>query len=122
MCFLFLKAFLLTSVVVILLQVKIGDGTVEDHTIIWLEGSSMTRPLHRVVSGGVLAIRDLWMTFTGNIKTPEDTIGSRSQPSQRLQFKRSPAHRAKMAEKKLKDQMRKESMDNNRSKKPEISH
>ena len=87
-----LKSFLITSIIVILLQLKVGGGTVEDHTIIWLENSLITRPLHYVVAGGVAVTRDLWFTVTGNVNTKfKDTmVSKKSLPGRRsLKFKRS---------------------------------
>lgn len=64
-----LKSFLLTGLIIILLQIRIGKSTIEDHTITWLESSSITRPLYHVTSGGAMALRNLWGTIVGNIET-----------------------------------------------------
>ena len=60
-----LKSFLLTGIVVVLLQVKIGDRTFEERAMIWIQTSSMVRPLHDVASGGVEMIGDIWKSFSG---------------------------------------------------------
>ena len=82
--FFIMKSFLLTIFLVILLQVRVGGRTIEDRAMTWIETSSITRPLHRVVAGGATFIRDIWAsisqsvekTLNGQIESP--TPGDRS--------------------------------------------
>ena len=58
--FFILKSLLLTSIVVLLLQIKIGRHTFEERITVWLHNASVILPLNEVASGGMKAIKDLW--------------------------------------------------------------
>ena len=56
--FFVLKTFLFTFLVVALLQVRIGGDTIEEHTLMWFEGTPVHRSMNEVVSGGAMLIED----------------------------------------------------------------
>ena len=62
-----LKSFLTAVALVILLQIKIGQGTIEEHTTGWFQNSAIISPLYGVVNGGAALINDLWIRVSGGI-------------------------------------------------------
>lgn len=55
----FLKTFLLTMVVVLLLQIPIGEQSIEDHAVGWAQNSALISPFETVAKGGSKLIQDL---------------------------------------------------------------
>ena len=54
----FARTLVFTLVVVILLQVKIGEFTLEQRAIDWYRSSSVTQPVQQVADGGAKIVRD----------------------------------------------------------------
>jgi hypothetical protein len=95
-----LKSLVITVVIMIGLQVKIGNTTMEDLVHHWIQTSSLSNYLHSVSSGAVLAIRNTAMTakeFVGETFGHEST----AQKAGRLSFdlKRSQKYQEEQAEK-----------------------
>lgn len=57
--FFFLKTLIMTLVVVLLLQIRVGDYTLEDHAHLFVKTSSLTYPLQVAADGASRAIRDV---------------------------------------------------------------
>lgn len=55
----FVKMLLLTLVIVLLLQIKFDEHTVEAHAMGWVQSASITQPLNMVAHGAAKATRDL---------------------------------------------------------------
>lgn len=53
------KTLILTAVLTMLMQVKIGDVTLEERTVDWLENSSTAEWIQEVASGGAVAVTHL---------------------------------------------------------------
>ncbi|MDC0980310.1 hypothetical protein OAQ84_01100 [Bdellovibrionales bacterium] len=64
-----IKTLIGTFVVVVLLQIKIGEGTVERHVMGWIHQSEMTAPIQEAAHGGVIAIRELWKKIVSGVGT-----------------------------------------------------
>lgn len=56
--FFVVKAFLFTIAVVILLQIKVGDSTIEERSHTLLQQSAIHKTLSKVALGAVTAIKD----------------------------------------------------------------
>lgn len=55
----FLKLFCLTVVLVLFMQIQVGEQTIEWHTMQWVHTSSLVGPLNGVAQGGAKVMRDL---------------------------------------------------------------
>ena len=58
--FFVLKNFFLAAIIVLLLQIKVGHRTFEEHITVWLQTSSIVLPLHDVASGSVEILKKFW--------------------------------------------------------------
>ncbi len=76
-----LKAFLASVLIVLAMQIHVGQLTVERHTQNWLETSPIAGYLEKVASGAVLAIRNATKSITQMtsqaLGTPETQRASR---------------------------------------------
>ena len=54
----FVKTFLIGLVAIILMQLKVGESTVETHAISFVQSSAIVEPLRAVADGGAKALRD----------------------------------------------------------------
>lgn len=80
----FIKCLVMTFIVVILLQVKIGNMTLEERTKNWAAESSLVAPLEDVAKGGVKGIREAWKSLTGNFsKKIKNQFENNNVPGQR---------------------------------------
>ena len=52
---------------VVLLQIKVGQGTIEEHTTRWLHSSPLIIPLYDVANGGSAFLQDIWVKISGNV-------------------------------------------------------
>ena len=55
----FFKLFLLTVAIVLVMQIKVGERSVESHAMGWVQTSALVAPMNSVASGGAKAVRDL---------------------------------------------------------------
>ena len=53
-----IKSIAVTILIVLLLQIKIGNDTIEDQAVFWFHSSSLVQPMQTVVDGGVKLIRN----------------------------------------------------------------
>lgn len=84
--FFVIKSFIISIVLIMFLQVKLGNTTVENHTFSWIHGSAIGKHLAKVAEGGTLVIKNgitsitqfISKTISGNSKIiPETTKASR---------------------------------------------
>ena len=79
-----IKCIVMTAVVVLFMQVKVGSSTLEEKTMWFVSASPLVQPLQKVADGAVLVVRDVWRTFTGNIHTNfSNSVTPKNQPGQR---------------------------------------
>jgi hypothetical protein len=57
-----IKSLVITVVLVILMQVKVGNASIEDYSQHWLTRSSVSIYIQSVAAGGALALRNLAMS------------------------------------------------------------
>ena len=99
----FIKTIVLTLVVIMLLQIKVGEHTLEQRATTWARKSAVAASLQEVAHGGVLALRDGWRKFYGlfsgevkNILKSDEAPGNRSLG---ISFERSKKYFQEKAEK-----------------------
>ena len=56
--FFVVKTFLFTLALVVLMQIKIGELTIEDHTHAYIQDSAIHTTLAKVATGAVVAMKD----------------------------------------------------------------
>ena len=54
----FLKLFGLTLVLVLAMQIQVGEISIEEHAMSWVQSSTITSPLNGVAHGGAKLFRD----------------------------------------------------------------
>lgn len=54
-----LKTFVLTIAIVIVMQVQVGERTLENHALSWVQTSPIVSPLNSVARGGAKVIREM---------------------------------------------------------------
>jgi hypothetical protein len=88
-----IKSAVVTAVLIVLMQVRFGDMTAEEHTIDFVTSSALVAPLEEVAQGAVKAMRDGWNKFSGtwnhNVKGVVDTENLPGYRQARLQIQRS---------------------------------
>ena len=52
------KTLAFTVVIVLLLQVKVGNDTLEDRAVFWFRSSPLIEPIQTVVDGGARLVRN----------------------------------------------------------------
>lgn len=60
-----LKSLAFTLLIVLLLQVKIGNDTLEDRAVFWFRSSPLVQPMQKVVDGGVKVLQQSFGKLTG---------------------------------------------------------
>jgi hypothetical protein len=99
-----LKAFLVSVIITVCLQIKVGNSSIESQASLWLQTSSLPVYLTKVSQGAVLAIRNAGgaaKDFVG--KTFNRDSGSARAGRLNLQFKRSPTAEAEPLAEKTKE-------------------
>jgi hypothetical protein len=54
----FAKTFALTVAVVLVMQIQVGNHTLENHAMSWVQSSSVVAPLHSVARGAGKMLKD----------------------------------------------------------------
>jgi hypothetical protein len=77
----FLKTFILTIAVVIVMQIQVGDRSLETHAMGWVQSSGMSAPLSDVARGAAKMTRD----FTGKISAMiRDNVSKNKKEDSRI--------------------------------------
>ncbi len=63
----FVKTFLLTLVVVLAMQVRIGERSVEQHAVSFVQSSAVTMPLNQAAGGAAKLVKDLTQKISNSI-------------------------------------------------------
>lgn len=63
--FFFVKSLILTVIVVMLMQIEVGDNTVEQKAMMWIESSPIVSPLREAAEGGAKLVRQGWKQVAG---------------------------------------------------------
>ena len=79
-----IKMAVIAFVVVILMQIRVGDESVENHAHNFIQTSAAVLYLREVAEGGLAAVHDGWSKLTSNIKTRYwSKYDSKNAPGQR---------------------------------------
>jgi len=62
-----IKSFVLTVLIVVLLQMKVGSATLESSSQRWLQKSSVSVYIQSVAAGGALALKNLYYSAKSGI-------------------------------------------------------
>jgi hypothetical protein len=82
----FARTMVLTFVAVLLLQVRWGTTTLEDHTMNFLTSSALVKPIDQTASGMVIFIRNTWNRVTKSINTNfTNALRRENQPGSRFE-------------------------------------
>lgn len=96
-----LKSLAVTIVIVLLLQIKVGNDTLEDRAVFWFRSSPTVQPLQTVVNGGVKFVRNGFHKLTALFDwNPSKSLSN--QPGKRdlnFQIERSRQYLRDQAEK-----------------------
>ena len=99
----FSKSLAITLIIVFLLQIRVGNSTLEEKAMFWIHDSYIMAPVQKAAEGAVLMIRDSWNALTKNINTKyADSVKRENQPGFRdvkIHFDRSKAYLEEQARK-----------------------
>lgn len=90
--FYFFKSLVLTFVFVFVLQIRIGNQSLEDRALFWIHDSQVMVPLQEVAEGGVKILQRMWDTLTRGLQRNfKEKLSWETRPGERelIQIKRS---------------------------------
>lgn len=91
-----LKGLIVALVITMLMQIQIGNSTIETHAHLWIESASVPGYVHQVSSGAVLAIRNATKATTDFVsKSMGHESGSQKADRVNLGFKRNAKYEEK---------------------------
>lgn len=64
------RTFVLTVAVVMVMQINVGERTIENHALAWVQTSPVVAPLNHVAKGAAKLVKDAVATVKQNIKNP----------------------------------------------------
>lgn len=67
-----LKCFAATSLLIVLMQVKVGGNSIESYSFRWLQHSTASQYIQSVAAGGVMAIRNLGFSLKKGVASTVD--------------------------------------------------
>ncbi len=83
--FFFIRILCVTMVVVLLMQVRWGDQTIEDHTMVFLTTSNFVAPIDETAQAAGIFIRNTWTRVTKSLNTRfSHSLRGDNQPGLRL--------------------------------------
>lgn len=83
--FFFLRIMFFTAVTVLLMQVRWGEETIENHTMNLLTTSAIVAPIDTTAQGAVVFIRNSWNSMTKSFNTRfSNSLRGDNQPGSRL--------------------------------------
>jgi ABC-type sulfate transport system permease component len=79
--FFVLKSFLLTVILVVAMQVKVGNYSLEQYSQWWLQKSSVSTYVQSVAAGGALALKNLFFSVKSSVTGTVDSYrqGAKAQ-------------------------------------------
>lgn len=83
----FIKTILFTLIVVLLMQIQVGERTVEDHAMSWVQTSVIVSPLNGVAQGAAQAIRDLTTALYNGVRGGEKKDKKDKKEERRSSFR-----------------------------------
>lgn len=74
----FFKTLIISFIAVLVMQIEISGGTIEDHVLGMIRTSSISEPVHRVADGATKVIRNGWNTVSRWINKNRPAVGERA--------------------------------------------
>lgn len=68
--FFFVKTFVLTVAIIVLMQIEVGQRSIESHALSWIHTSPIIAPLNGAAKGASKLIRDTYDSIQKKIKNP----------------------------------------------------
>ncbi len=68
--FFFIKTLVLTLALVTLMQIEVGQRSIESHALAWVHTSPMVAPLNSAAKGAAKLIRESYDSLQKNFKNP----------------------------------------------------
>lgn len=91
----FFKSLAITFAIIFLMQIRLGESTLEEKAMFWVHDSFVTSPIQEAAEGAALLVRDTWKMLTKNINTKfKKSVEAENQPGFRdirLKLERSQA-------------------------------
>jgi len=80
-----LRSFIVTVIIVVAMQVKVGNSSLESYSQWWLQKSSVSVYIQSVAAGGALALKNLYFNVKSGITGTVDSYrqGSKAQEAHR---------------------------------------
>lgn len=83
----FLKTLILTLALIIVLQLKVGEHTLEDRAVSVFKSSIVEEPLTKIAQGGALLVRRAVFLIQEKINGGEEKKESETSPKKKSGFK-----------------------------------
>lgn len=77
----FIKTLFLTVALVLIMQIRVGDHTIEAHALSWVKTSAVVSPLNHVARGGAKLLRDLTQRLSNGMNSPDKKEKTQEAPS-----------------------------------------
>lgn len=65
----FVKTVAVTLLLVVVLQIKVGPSSLENHAVTFFKGSTVSQPLTQVAQGGAKIVREMVLTIHEKINS-----------------------------------------------------
>ena len=83
----FVKTFCLTIALVLAMQVEVGNKTIENHAMSWMQSSMIVTPLNTVARGGAKLARDLTGYVSGKVKNNTKNVDNKKEEKKSSSFR-----------------------------------
>ncbi|WP_295905156.1 hypothetical protein [uncultured Bdellovibrio sp.] len=67
-----LKCFACTALLIVLMQVKVGGASIENHSFHWLQNSTASQYIQSAAAGGAMALRNLGKSLKDGVASTVD--------------------------------------------------
>ncbi|WP_374076730.1 hypothetical protein [Bdellovibrio bacteriovorus] len=67
-----LKCFACTALLIVLMQVKVGGASIENHSFRWLQNSMVSQYIQSAAAGGAMALRNLGRSVKDGVASAVD--------------------------------------------------
>lgn len=67
-----LKCFACTALLIVLMQVKVGGASIENHSFLWLQNSTVSQYIQSAAAGGAMALRNFGRSVKDGVASTVD--------------------------------------------------
>jgi hypothetical protein len=103
------KCFIVTAVIIVAMQIRVGHQTAESHVMSWLHNSTVSHTLQDVAEGAVKAGKsgkDAVMNLVGSNESADEPAPTEASTGGWFKIKRSAAYHRQKARAKAEEQAR----------------